>query len=211
MSLDYRADYNVRYVNPFQTQPGGAFPTNVDQLLSVAESAAASYAAYSAVTRSTVLSVVSTTVVKIPLTPTNESLLFTIGERVALIDGLGVEALVTLDGIDTTLGELTFSGDAISDAPFPGGSIRRIFGPSGSERQTMAEYGTPSIDRTPDTVTGLLPAELWGWVAAFTDTLFPEITPLTKFEIEERVIGSGGNLDGVRREFHVMRDTRQLT
>lgn len=208
MPLDYRADYNVRVVNPFQQQPGGAFPSNVNQLLSAAELATCSFAVYHAITRSTVLSVESTTIVKVPILPANESLLFTTGERLALIDIGGVERIVTLDGIDTVTGELTFSADPIAGAPFPGSSIRRILGPNAAERQGMVEYGTPSIDRTPDTVTGLLPAKLWGWVAGFTDTLFPEITPLTKFEIESRVIGAGGNLDGVRRKFDVMRDTR---
>lgn len=208
MPVDYRADYNVRHINPFQEQPGGAFPTNVDQLLSEAEGATCSFAVYHALTRSTVLSVESTTAVRVPLLPANESLLFTIGERLALVDIGGVERIVTLDGIDIVLGELAFSADPIAGAPFPGSSIRRIFGPAGAERQAMAEYGTPSIDRTPDPITKLLPAELWGWVAGFTDTLFPEITPLTKFEIESRIIGAGGNLDGVRRKFDVMRDTR---
>lgn len=210
MSLDYRADYTVRFVNPFQEQPGGAFPTNVNQLLTDAEGAISSYAVFSATTRSSVLSVVDTDTVKVPLLPVNESLLFTIGERLALIDIAGIERLVTLDGIDTTLGELSFSADPIAGAPHPGSSVRRIFGPAGTERQDMAEYGVPSVDRVPDTVTNLLPAELWGWIAGFTDTLFPEVTPLAGFEIEVRVIGAGGNLDGVRRQFHTMRDTRGI-
>lgn len=204
--LDYRADYVVRYRNPHVINGDGSL--TLADLLSDVNGATCSYAVYSATKRSSVLSVVDATNLLVPIA---EAALFAVGERLAFIDGVGIEAIVTLDAIDTGLGQLTFSGDPIAQAPHPGSSARLIFGPLAAERQAQAEFGTPSIDTTKPAGGGRPPSELWGWEGNFTDTLYPEITPLTGFEIESRAIGSGGNLDGVRREFHVMRDTRQLT
>lgn len=204
MSLDYRADYAVRYRNPHPLNGDGSLV--LADLLSNANGATCSFAVYSALIRSAVVSVLDT--INVQIDP-EESKLFTVDDRVSFIDGLGIETIVTLTTISPT-GLLEFSGDPITNAPHPGSSVRLIFGPLTLERQPMVEFGTPSIDTTEPTGGGRPPSELWGWESGFTDSLFPEITPLTDFEIESRVIGSGGDLDGVRRQFHTMRDTRQV-
>jgi len=196
MPIDYRADYMVRYVNPYTLNGDGSL--TLADLLSAVNGATCSYAVYAAITRTSVASVVDTTNV---LVPAGEAALFTLGQRVAFIDGGAAEQLVTLDLVDTALDQLGFSADPIALAPEPGSSARRIFGALGSERVAMAEYGTPSIDDAT--------ADLWGWEAGLTDTLYPELTPRVKYEIESRVIGAGGNLDGVQRIFDTVRDTRQ--
>ncbi len=196
MALDYRADYMVRFGFPHRINGDGSLVAA--DLLTVANGATCSFAAYSVPIRSTVVSVFSTTQIIVDAADFTK---FVVGQRIEFIDGFSVAQIVTLDGLDVPTNRIDFSADPIVQAPHVGSPGRLIFGPNAAERQTMVEYGTavPPVDAA---------SKLWGWEAGFTNSLFPEVVPTMQFEIESRAIGAGGNLDGVKREFHVMRDTR---
>jgi hypothetical protein len=196
MALDYRGDYIVRFGFPHRINGDGTL-ADVD-LLTAANSATCSFAAYSVPIRSTVVEVLTTTTINVELADIAK---FVNVQRIEFIDGLSAAQIVTIDSVTPLAGTLGFSADAIASPPKVGSPCRLIFGPNGNERQVMTEYGTavPPVDAA---------TRLWGWEGGFTNSLYPEVTPAMQFEIESRVIGSGGNLDGVKREFHVMRDTR---